>query len=459
MQGRDQLAVIEERIAAAQNGIGSANRSLEEASRRLAEVRNRTAGEFRRLAAFRLDELTAGRVIARLDETDRAILKLLERRSAELGRIESEIEQVAARQSSLTAGREQAVRRRDELVTHIDAQAADIKEQLAGQEGYRAQEQLAREAAAKAGRAESKAARAEADREAKGKPYRDDALFIYLWNRRFLTPDYAGRGMTRALDGWVAKLVKYADSRSNYFMLTELPLRLREHAERQKAVAARESENLREMEDRALQVDTMRQKKEALQAAQKEIEGIEMHMEEAEKRHEALLEKKSAYAGAEDELSRQAIELQVSEIRNDTLENLYREAQATGQPDDDVIVSRIGELKREEQSLSEEIGNLQSEVRRQQSRFQEMEELRRRFRRSHYDSDHSYFPGGDSALKELLDLLMSGRTSGGDVWGRIDRDQQFRLPRQGPASRGGDIFPGSRGGRMGGGGFRTGGGF
>jgi hypothetical protein len=477
IHGRDQLTIIDQHLATAQNSVDSIHRRLEEAGRRLTEIRNRTAEEFRRLAKFRLDELTANRVIARLDETDRAVVDLLQRRSRELGELEAEVQQNLARQSELNSEREEAVRRRDELVTEIDRHAAELRARLAAQAAYGTQAQNAREAAARAERAETKAAQAEADREEKGRPYREDALFMYLWNRRFLTPDYAGGGLTRALDGWVAKLIRYADARSNYFMLTELPQRLREHAERQKAIAAQESQKLIDLEEQALQVGGIQPKKEALLATKKEIESIETRVEAEEKRHQALIEKRAAYSAASDELSQQAIQLQVSEIRNDTLSNLYREAQATSRPDDDVIVSRIQGLMAEEQSLSAEIGNLQSELDRQQKSFQEIEELRRRFRRSGYDSGHSYFPGGLD-LAALLALLLSGRASGGDVWGRIGREQEFRLPRQHrhgrdrdggffPGGFGGgsgglpDIFGGGAGGggSIGGGGFRTGGGF
>ncbi len=463
IHGRDQLSIIDENIAAAQNGIDASHRRLEAASQRLAQVRNQTAEEFRRLARFRLDELTANRVVARLDDTDRAVLSLLEKRGRELSALEAEIEQILARQAALKAEREEAVRRRDERVTQIDRQAAEIRAQLAGQEVYRAQEQSAKDVAAKAERAESKAARAEADRDENGKPYREDTLFMYLWNRRFLTPDYAGRGLTRMLDGWVAKLIDYADARSNYFMLTELPLRLREHAERQKALAAQEARKLQEMDAQALQTEGIAKDREALQADHKGIEAIEARIEEAENRHAGLLEKRASYSGAADETAQQALQLQVSEIKQEPLANLYREARATSRPEDDVIVSRIRDLAEEQQSLSVEIESLQTEVRRHQGSFQELEELRRRFRRSQYDSGHSYFPGSFD-LGALIAMLLAGRASAGDVWGRIGREQEFRLPRQRHGHDGGDGFPGGFGGRGGfpdifGGGSGRGGGF
>jgi hypothetical protein len=130
---------------------------------------------------------------------------------------------------------------------------------------------------------------------------------------------------------------------------------------------------------------------------------------------------------------------------DDTLSNLYREAKTTSRPDDDVRFSRIRDLMEEEQSMSAEIENLQSKLRRQQKSFQDVEELRRRFRRSDYDSGHSYFPGG-LELGALLALLMSGRAAGGEVWGRIGREQGFRLPRHRPEPGGGNVFPGGFGG-------------
>lgn len=103
--------------------------------------------------------------------------------------------------------------------------------------------------------------------------------------------------------------------------------------------------------------------------------------------------------------------------------------------------------------------------------MQELEELRRRFRRRNYDSRHSQFPGGFE-LAVFLGRLLAGRMSGGGVWDKIRRNQRFRRPRA-PKDFGGGIFPGGFGGRGrggfgggfgkggfgGGGGFKTGGSF
>ena len=460
MRGRDQLAIIDQHIATARRDMQTGHSRLETANQQLVEVRNQLAQEYRGLAKFRLDELAAGQLITQMDETDRTVLKLLERRSQALAKVEQEIEQSQSTQAELEQERSRVVRRRDELLKQIDEAASEIKEQLGRQEAYRKLEEKAEEESRRAERAQKKAAQAEADREEKGKPYRQDPLFMYLWKRRYLTPDYSGGGLTRMLDGWVAKMINYADARSNYYMLTELPLRLREHADRQKTIAAQVVQKLRDMEAAALEVEPITQNKELLQSVQKSLQESEARIEEEEKRHASLLEQRSAHASGSDELSRQAIELQVSEIKNDSLTNLYMQAKMTNNPDDDVIVSRIRELQDQEKALMAEVQNLQSQIDQHQKNYREIEELRRRFRRRSYDSDHSVFPGGFQ-LAALLSLLMSGRASGGDVWDRIDREQQFRRPRT-PVDFGDGVFPGGFGGSsggMGGGGFRTGGSF
>ena len=80
--------------------------------------------------------------------------------------------------------------------------------------------------------AERKAAQAEADLAAKRVPYEQDPIFMYLWRRGFGTPRYTSTGLVRNLDRMVARHVGYADASRNYTMLTELPIRLREHADR-----------------------------------------------------------------------------------------------------------------------------------------------------------------------------------------------------------------------------------
>lgn len=463
INGMDQLAIINQHISTTRNKLDTLHRRKEAANQQLRQVRSQMTDAYRSLARFRLDELAADRVVTHLDNTDRAVLKLLDRRAQAMQALDPAIAQSASQITSLNADREPAIRKRDALVKQIDDHAAEIQAQLSRQESYQSQAKLAAEEAAKAERAAGKAAQAEADQAEKGKSYQKDPLFMYLWKRRYLTPDYVGRGLTRTLDGWVAQLINYADIRGNYYMLTELPVRLREHANRQQAIADQAEQNRRRMEADALDDDEMRESREALAKIQKTLDEIEQRIEEAEDKQASLVAQRAEFSSGADDISRQAIELQLSEIRNDSLTNLYMQAKMTPKPDDDVLVSRIRDLQREEKKVEAEIDELRTEERQHQQSHTELEKLRRKFRRSGYDSGYSSFPSGFD-MAALLAMLISGRSSGRGVWDRIDREQQFRRPRT-KRDFGGGLFPGGfgggfrTGGGMAGGGFRTGGGF
>ncbi|MBA3518387.1 MAG: hypothetical protein H0T75_12260 [Rhizobiales bacterium] len=83
--------------------------------------------------------------------------------------------------------------------------------------------------------AERKAAQAECDLEEKRKPYEADPLFMYLWTRAFGTPRYRAVPLVRSIDRKVARHIGFDEARRNYAVLIELPVRLREHAERLRA--------------------------------------------------------------------------------------------------------------------------------------------------------------------------------------------------------------------------------
>jgi hypothetical protein len=204
-----------------------------------------------------------------------------------------------------------------------------------------------------------------------------------------------------------------------------------------------------------------------LQAAQKSLEDTDARIETEEKQLETLLRQRSDFSNSRDEYSQQALQLQVSELKNESLANLHTIALKTPKPDDDVSVSRLRGLQKETKRLTDEIRRIREEETRRQKQLQELDELRRKFRRRNYDSHHSHFPGGFE-LALLLGRLLAGSMSGGGVWDQIRRHQSFKRPRV-PKDFGGGIFPGGFGGRRrgggfgggfgGGGGFKTGGSF
>ena len=83
--------------------------------------------------------------------------------------------------------------------------------------------------------AEQKAEQAEADLQEKRQPYEADPLFMYLWRAKFGTSEDRAGGIVRYFDRKVAKLIGFDGARRNYAVLLQLPVRLREHADRLRA--------------------------------------------------------------------------------------------------------------------------------------------------------------------------------------------------------------------------------
>lgn len=460
--GTDTLSIIEQHLSAARDQTQAAGTRLEALNRRLLDLRADLGEAVRRLARFRMDELSAARVIAHLDETDREVVDLLSQRTEALRETEDNLAQSLEHQQALKASRDEAARVYDETLKALDDEAGEIRAQLDRQESYSTQETRTAEAAERLSRAREKADQAEADRAAKGEPYEKDPLFMYLWKRRFRTPEYKAGPLTRTLDAWVARMIRFDEARNNYAMLTQLPGHLQAHAERQEAVAAEEERKLRQMEAKALEDAGFAGRRETLDARQKALEALEIQIEEEEKNYERLMAARADFSSGADPFSSKAMALQVDEIANDSIAELYMEAKLTAKTDDDMIVQRIRDLQEEEKSITEELKQVQVEAARGQQGFRELETLRRRFRQNRYDSGHSYFPGSFD-IGALLGMLLGGMASSGDVWERIRREQQFRRPRT-PETFGGGFLPNlgrgiRHGGGFGGGGFRTGGGF
>jgi uncharacterized coiled-coil DUF342 family protein len=256
------------------------------------------------------------------------------------------------------------------------------------------------------------------------------------------------------LDEWVARLIRFEESRANYHMLLELPLRLREHATRLREEVDREAKTLLEMEKEATRKDDIPKLQAELDKAEKNLQKIDDEIDKGEAQHQKLMQQQAEFSSGADEYSQKAIELHVAEIENEDLLSLHREALATPRPEDDAIVARLRELREEQEQLSNEILSVKESQQQLHNTLAELGQLRRRFRRRSYDSSHSTFPAG-FGLASLLGQLMTGVMSSGKVWKEIDRAQRFHQS-SGIGGFGGGDF--GSGGGFGEEGFRTGGG-
>ena len=222
------------------------------------------------------------------------------------------------------------------------------------------------------GREEGRCLRSRAG--AKQKPYDDDALFAYLWRRRFGTREYAGTGIAKTIDRMVAEFVGFTDARPNYAALIEIPLRLREHATAKRAALEQPQGVLSAIERRAMLAAGVEAKEKALAEARHRLAVLD---DTVEKKHGLLREvdqsRAALVAGDTNPAYNEALSTIAAADSKDDLRTLYMEARRTPTTADEAVVRRL-------ETIDATIGKTDGEIARLRSAMVELSASPRRGR-------------------------------------------------------------------------------
>jgi hypothetical protein len=486
ISGRKALGFIDESLNKERYSIDTAEQRIAEVSQQLLAQQQTRMEEYRELARLRVDMMASGDMISSFDVVARQVAAALDARKTARAALDDSIQVLQDERAALEVTRETQRQALEQAAEALDIAEAATQARLDADSDYQAQEQRAREAERIARHAEDKAVNSEQEQDEKGRTYRDDALFMYLWERHYGTPQYRAWPLTRWLDTRVARLVGFADARANYARLQEIPVRLREHADQKQQDAREAYEVLREIDEQARKDDGIGELEAARDEQQARLEAIDARIEEAAERYEQMLVRKEEFAAGEDQGYRKAVDYVMSELRRDDIRELRRDAMATPFPDDDLIVNRLSEREQHVQQLENSLNELKTALHGQHKKLQELETLRTDFRRHRYDQAGYSFSDG-ALIAAMLGNFLNGRLDRNSLWRVLEQQQRYRPQRTDPSfgSGGfgrGTVWGGRRGGfgeilgrggfgrgttlggrrgglGRGGGGFRTGGGF
>jgi len=465
ISGRHALGVIDDSLNQERANIETADTRIAEVSRQLLALQQARVEDIRELARLRVDMMASGNTLSGIDAVERQVAVVLKARQAAEAELDARIPALQDERNGLEAGRETQRQAVEEAADALDLAEAATQARLDADVDYQAREQRTREADRIARHAEDKALHSEQEKDEKGQSYRDDALFLYLWERHYGTPQYRAWPVTRWLDNKVARLVGFEDARANYARLQEIPVRLREHAEQKKRDAEAAFEVLRGLDEQAREQDGVVALEASRDQQQASLEEIDVRIEEAAERYGELLARKEEFSVGEDEHYRKAVGYVASELRRDDTRELRRDAMATPFPDDDLVVNRLFEREHQVQQLETSLNELKRALRQQHEKLQELESLRADFRRRRYDQSGYSFSDG-TLIAAMLGNFLNGMLDRDSLWRVLEQQQRYRPRRTNPTfgSGGfgrGTVWGGRRGGfgRGGGGGFRTGGGF
>lgn len=467
ISSRNALASLENALAEirrSEDGIAAALRSKTDEAARLRILR---ANSYKALAEVRLDSIRQGEVVDQIDTSEREALRILEQRTNRLGEVGRLRETVRQALDAAEKDRLEKVDMVESVLRKIDDLDDRVEKELESDKEWLSQKGTRERAVGVAKAADEKASGWERDLQEKGAPYRDDPLFMYLWNNGFGTSRYAAGFLARFFDRRIAHLIDFEAARRDYHTLNQMPTRLREHAKFVTAAAESESRTLEQIERRALEKSGIVDLEKALQQVHEAVTKAETLIAELTARFNQLeQEQKGLVDEKADADYQRAVGAVAEHFEREDFQRLLNDARMTRNREDDNIIRQI-EAADEKIALSES----QIEEARQAAldlarRRGELEQSRDRFYRSGYDDPLGGFNNGD-VIGEVLGGILAGAARGR----RLDDifDTGFQPGRRSRGGFGGGIqFPsgpvqgpwtggGSSGGR--GGGFRTGGGF
>lgn len=459
--GQQALRQIERAAGEIRGQENELQTAMTQAADRATRLRAERLEAFKQLATVRLDALRGQKLAADLDAAERRALDSLADAEREMARIASERARLDGERDLAENDRHEKAEALASAMAELEDLQARIEPQVRQQPEWLAQKKIVDAAQSITVEADKKAKAAEADRDIKRKPYEADALFMYLWNRKFGTSEYKSGFFVRYFDRKVAALVKYPDARANYAMLNEIPARLRAHAQRRADEVAGHEQKLHEVELAALRAAGAEAYEERVAAARKAAADADDALMAVEASIAALDARQGEFTKSRaDSVFGRAVDLVASADAQESIAELYREARQTATREDDMLVARIEQIDAAIAKAEDEMTGLRRRAQEVAGRRIEVERERDAFRRRGWDNPYGQV-NNENLLGEVLGSLVKGAIQGAVLGGVLRDGYQERRPRadSGFGGNGGFTFPFPTGDGGGGGGWIGGGGF
>jgi hypothetical protein len=365
------------------------------------------ANSFREVRSQLMDVLT------RKQRHVRELKKTLDADHAETQRLEQELERVTGKLN-------EHVSQREELEQQVAQRLeGDAEFQRLSKEALIAEKELDRN--------EDRVAEIKKEAAEKLPSFDESSLFTYLHKRGYGTSGYSKKGLTKRLDGWVAKMINYPRARRSYEFLRVTPELMANEVTRRRdqfnglmeLVEAREDQHADEVGLTAV----MREGQEFGTKRDGVLAEISKQQDLTDKHREELV--------ALDSVRSQYYEQGVARVKQflETLEarRLQATSQSTPDPQDDQIVAELVWIGEELDRTKREGAELAAEQDVWKSRSAQLHDIWQRFRRADFDSGRSFFhPNFD--IEGSLEQFARGQMSRDDLWASIKSAQQFAPP-------------------------------
>jgi len=424
ISGRDALRQIDHAISAARKTVEDAGNEANDQSRRLIEIRQGEANAYQQIATIRLESLGAKEEgVNALSDVDRKASQYLDDHEKFIEELEQKRDAASDHLSAFEDKRRNLEDTLNKLIDKHEQAAEKTRKKLENDPEYQKRADALEKANAVVDHAASKKELALQDRHTKGEPYENDTLFKYLWDRKFATSDYKGGIFSGPLDRWVSKLIKFRDARLNYIKLLEIPERLLEHVDFVEQKASLIADDIEAYERKALEKDGVDALRDKVSDARKEIEISDTHIEQAESEHQNILDEVNKATDGNHGPLHEARTLLSNILKDKSVPDLKILAAETLTHEDDRLVETLADMRLERFSIEDALKTTKRSSKDYQRNLSELEKLRRRFKKSRFDSHQSEFKNS-----EIINLLLKDFTRGAlgavEIWRRIQREHR-----------------------------------
>lgn len=424
IRGPQALASLDEAMRDIRREEDEISKRLARSAERISKIRESEAELFRQLAQLRLDPAIQAELDGRISSAEKRAREMLKSHAKDLSQAEQVVAEGDATLARLTSERAEALKQLEAREGELKSLASSLADTIARDPGFAAKRTEAVELTDIANQSMSKTEQAEADREAKGKPYRDDPLFMYLWEAGYGTANYRANNFIRYLDGLVANVVGFTKARPNFAMLNEIPLRLREHAERQIEIAKAAQAEVEALQTAAIDAAGGKPIRAAMTAAQQQIVALDSQIVATEDQRDEAAKNLGVLSQGGNPVFESALAELATALGREDIQTLLAEARLTRTGQDDTIVAQIDDARVRAKDEEAETGEQKERLKTLAARRRELEDIQWEFKKQRFDDPRSSF-GEDRLVGDLLNDFLRGGITAASYWDQWRRSQNW----------------------------------
>lgn len=376
------------------------------------------------LAQHYLPELTQEAVRKTWTGVQQAVWTVLMRKEEHSQRLARSIGQLSSQRESFEAQLKETSSALDEATESEGQIASVVSQELSADKGFAELSDRAAQAEAALQRAEANLAEIDQDAKRKLPSYENSALFMYLHQRHFLTPQYEHHGLTRSMDQWLARYIGYRQARHGYEFLKTTPVHMQEIIAEDRIALDTVLDELEKQRDIFAARHGLPEAIQRTADLSARRETILTELNRIEEETERLQSERTEIENTRGPYYHEAIQKFRDMLATADPQSLASRASETPEVEDDRIVARLQGLVEAMDQVGTQVRQRQQRIEQLTTHLQSVGAIISRFRAAGFDSSQAQFSGSEDVAEELR-AIRNSQGSYDDLWQRLRRSHRW----------------------------------